>query len=105
MHLQHLGPCLSIYGTIARYAHLGYLFTSFSNPCRFCCTFRDAGEIGGFGEAMDVELFLPGIASLVNHHAALDNGTRHEKSCQFDVGLSFLNIFLSLLLQQLSQAA
>ena len=34
----------------------------------------DASGIGGFGEALDVQLFLPGVASLINHHSALDNG-------------------------------
>lgn len=36
--------------------------------------FRESANIGGFGEAMTVDLFLPGPASLVNHHSALDNG-------------------------------
>jgi hypothetical protein len=35
---------------------------------------RGSADIGGFGEAFNVDLFIPGIASLVNHHSALDNG-------------------------------
>lgn len=35
---------------------------------------RESAEIGGFGESRRVDLFLPGPASLINHHAALDNG-------------------------------
>eukprot|EP00539_Tryblionella_compressa_P012070 CAMPEP_0178807154 /NCGR_PEP_ID=MMETSP0745-20121128/16764_1 /TAXON_ID=913974 /ORGANISM="Nitzschia punctata, Strain CCMP561" /LENGTH=1120 /DNA_ID=CAMNT_0020467107 /DNA_START=31 /DNA_END=3391 /DNA_ORIENTATION=- len=33
----------------------------------------EAANIGGFGEADDVKLFLPGIASLINHHPTLMN--------------------------------
>ncbi|CAJ1970481.1 unnamed protein product [Cylindrotheca closterium] len=33
----------------------------------------DAAGIGGFGEAMNVSLFIPGLASLVQHHTYLDN--------------------------------
>lgn len=36
---------------------------------------RESANIGGFGEALKVDVFLPGPASLVNHHAALANGT------------------------------
>jgi hypothetical protein len=35
---------------------------------------RESANIGGFGEALRVDIFLPGPASLINHHAGLDNG-------------------------------
>jgi hypothetical protein len=35
---------------------------------------RETQNIGGFGEALHVDLFLPGAASLANHHCTLDNG-------------------------------
>lgn len=38
------------------------------------CHVRESAAIGGFGEGRRVDLFLPGPASLVNHHAALENG-------------------------------
>jgi hypothetical protein len=34
---------------------------------------QDAAGIGGFGEALNVSLFLPGLPSLVQSHSSLDN--------------------------------
>lgn len=41
----------------------------------FADLFRESANIGGFSEARRVQLFLPGIGALVNHHPVLDNGT------------------------------
>jgi hypothetical protein len=51
-------------------------FGAMYNLILLCSVFaRGSADIGGFGEAFSVDLFIPGIASLVNHHSALDNGT------------------------------
>jgi hypothetical protein len=45
-----------------------------------CCNrHRESANIGGFGEALKVDIFLPGPASLVNHHAGLENGAFRNK--------------------------
>lgn len=36
---------------------------------------RESTNIGGFGEGLRVDMFLPGPPSLVNHFAGLENGT------------------------------
>jgi hypothetical protein len=68
------------WGSLDMLAYLpAYLLT-----CLLACLLtnlphRESADIGGFGEALRVDLFLPGPASLVNHHAALDNGTSRSR--------------------------
>jgi hypothetical protein len=71
------------YGALAEYLwyetkkpKLGWIesyYAGYSFP-RASSMYRESKDIGGFGEARNVELFLPGIASLLNHHAVLNNG-------------------------------
>jgi hypothetical protein len=76
--LPTMGPWKNIFGTkrgntlLWKTRHSELMFI---NPLLRAVFARGSAYIGGFGEALNVDLFIPGIASLVNHHSALDNGT------------------------------
>lgn len=85
---QEAANVTSMYGALTEYLWyvmklFGILWTclpAYLLTCLLACLLlRESADIGGFGEALRVDLFLPGPASLVNHHAALDNGTSRSR--------------------------